>query len=80
MLYVSIKGVELSMFRVFKESEEMFLEQMLVQTLFNSQIENLLGYIKPLALPLDDIYSRPEMQCLGFRLSECDLAFKKNYC
>lgn len=46
------KVLELSMFRMFKGEEEMFLEQMLAQSLLNVQIEQLRKMLKPIFVPL----------------------------
>lgn len=67
------------MFKIFKDDDEQFLEEMLIQTLVNSQIENLKSYLEPLKFPLSNFRNRPEMQCLGFYLTEADIKFKKGH-
>ena len=76
---IAPKLIEMSMFKIFKEDDEMFLEEMLVQTLVNSQIENLRSLLAPLKLSLKNFNHRPEMECLGFHLHDTDINFRKNY-
>lgn len=52
---------------------------MLVQTLLNSQIETLRSFLEPVYFPLKNFRNRPEMQCLGFNLTEIDVLFNKGY-
>ena len=69
--------MELSLFKVYKGDEEMFLEQMLVQSLVNLEIESLRKHFKPFRFNITSQYHNKELGCLGFKVDGFDLFIKK---
>lgn len=76
---ITPKGVELSLFKIYKGDEEMFLEQMLTQSLLNVQIDQFRKTLKPVAIPLMKFENPKEFQCLGFNLTDLDVKIDKGY-
>ncbi len=73
-----VKALEIASLKLMKGDEEMFLEQMLVQSLVNVQLDTMRKSIKPVAIPISTLSNLREFQCLGFNLTDMDLMFKKS--
>jgi hypothetical protein len=75
------QGIAISSFKVFKQDEEQFLEQMVMLHLLTAQIENMskgLGF-KKMAFPLKKFKNPKELQCLGFNLTDVDVIINEGY-
>ncbi len=57
----------------------MEMEQMLLVSGFNVQMDNLFKLIKPYEMPMKNLPSPKEMECLGITLSDLNLNFRKGY-
>ena len=57
----------------------MVAEQMMLTAGLNVQMEQALGMIPPKEFPLINPPSPKELECLGFKLGELDMNFKKGY-
>jgi len=66
LLTVFAKSAELSQLKMFDgEGEEKELEQMLITSGFNVQAEALFKNIPPFEMPMKNLPSPPEVECLG---------------
>ena len=57
----------------------MDLEQMLIVSGFNVQMETLFKAIPPYEIPMKNLPSPEELGCLGIKLSDLNVNFKKGY-
>lgn len=57
----------------------MVAEQMMITAGINIQLEQALGLLPPKEFPLEKPPSPKELECLGFKLGEIDLKFRKGY-
>lgn len=74
------KNVQMTNFKVLsKDGEEQFLEQMLVQSMVGFQLENLKKLFQPLAIGLKKVNNPPELQCLGFNLTNLMVKVNKGF-
>ena len=81
LLTVFAKSAELSQLKMFDgEGEEKELEQMLITSGFNVQAEALFKNIPPFEMPMKNLPSPPEVECLGIQLADLDINFKKGFC
>lgn len=81
LLTVFAKSAELSQLRMFdKDEQEQELEQMLITSGFNVQMETLFKNIPPFEMPMKNLPSPPEIECLGIQLADLDINFKKGFC
>ena len=81
LLTVFAKSAEISQLKIYnKDDEEQDLEQMLLTSGFNVQMEALFKSIPPFELPMKNLPSPPEIECLGIQLADLDIHFKKGYC
>lgn len=55
------------------------MEQMLLVSGFNLQMDQLFKMIKPFEMPMKNLPTPKEMECLGITLSDLNLNFKKGY-
>lgn len=80
VMVVFPKALELSSIKIFnKEEEEQVMEQMVLTSGFNVQFEQLLKMVEPLEIPMNNPPTPAEVECLGFKLSNADIKFKKGY-
>ena len=80
LLTILPKSAELSEIKIYnKENEEQELEQMLITSGFNMQMETAFRLVKPFEMPMKNIPTPPEVECLGIALSDLNLNFKKGY-
>lgn len=80
MLKVVPKSAELSQLKIFdKDDKEQELEQMLITSGFNVQMETLFKAVPPFEMPMKNLPSPPELDCLGIALSDLNLNFKKGF-
>lgn len=78
-LVVMPRGIELTNLKIFKGDEEQFLEQTLAQSLIGVQLEQFKKQLKPQMFPLRNFTNPPELQCLGFNLTNVDVKVNKGY-
>lgn len=80
MLVIAPKGAEVSSLKIYNaKDEELVAEQMMLTAGINVQLESALGMLPPKEIPLINPPSPKELECLGFKLGELDLSFKKGY-
>ena len=80
VLIILPKTAEASTCKILKNSgEEAVVEQMLITSGLNVQLEQALNLLKPFELPMKNPETPPELECLGFRLSDFSIDFKKGY-
>jgi hypothetical protein len=75
------KNLELTQIKVIKgENEVMDMEQMMLQSMANIQLEQAKKLFKPYTFNVNQLVSKnpTELQCFGFMLSDLDLSFKKS--
>jgi hypothetical protein len=79
-LLIVHKQAEVSGVKILDEkSEEMVVEQMMITSGLNVQFEQMLSKMPPKVFPLSAPASPEELDCLGFRLTEINVDFKKGY-
>lgn len=80
VLQITPKGAELSSLKIYnKKDEEMVAEQMMFTAAVNVQLDQLVSMMPAKEFPLINPPSPKELECLGFKLGEVDLKFKKGY-
>ena len=80
VMVVFPKALELSSLKIFnKDEEEQVMEQMVLTSGLNVQLENLLKMAEPIEIPTNNPPTPAEMECLGFKLSDADIKFKRGY-
>lgn len=80
LLTIFPKSAELSSIKIYnKENEEQELEQMLITSGFNMQMEQAFRLVKPFEMPMKNLPTPPEVECLGISLSDLNLNFRKGY-
>ena len=80
VLQISPKGVEVTEMKIFNaKDEEMVAEEMMLTTGINVQFENLIRFVKPREFKLKQPPSPKELECLGFKIGNMDIKFKKGY-
>lgn len=80
VLVIAPKGCEVSNMKIYNaKEEELVAEQMMLTAALNVQMEQALNLIPPKEIPLVNPPSPKELECLGFKLGEVDLNFKKGY-
>jgi hypothetical protein len=57
----------------------MELEQMLLTSGFNVQMDTVFKMVQPFEMPMKNLPTPPEMECLGLGLTDFDITFKKGY-
>ncbi len=67
------------MFKVFKGEEEQFLEEMMMQSLLNVQVEMMKRGLKANAKPIPDYESPPDTNCIGFNITQPKFQFYEGY-
>ena len=55
------------------------MEQMVMTSGINVQLEQVLKYLKPQEIPVQNPPSPKELECLGMRLADLDVKFNKGY-
>lgn len=74
------KNAEMSNVKVFdKDDNEMDLEQMLITSAFNVQIDKVFKRIPPYEKAIRDLTMPAELECFHFSLDDFMLNFKKGY-
>lgn len=74
------KSAEASTVKIFKgDGTEEVVEQMLVTSAFNVQLEQVIKLIQPYEIPMRNPPTPKEMECLGFKLSKATIDFRKGY-
>jgi len=80
ILVVLPKSAEVSSVKILKpDGEEMVMEQMMIVSALNVQLEQAIKMIPAQELPLKNLPTPKELECLGFSLADIDLSFKKGY-
>ena len=74
---IAPKNLELSLFKIFKGEEEMFLEQMLLQSFVNLQIEQVRKFLKPFRFNTTRANEAKELACMGIAVSGIDIKPRK---
>jgi hypothetical protein len=74
------KSVVMPIFKVMNSNgEEQFLEQMLIQSMVGYQFENLKKTFQPIVIPLRKFENPPEVQCLGFNLTNAMVKVNRGF-
>lgn len=80
VLIILPKTAEASTCKILKNNgEEAIVEQMLITSGLNVQLEQALNLLKPLELPMKNPVTLPELECLGFSFSDFNVNFRKGY-
>lgn len=74
------KNLEITNLKVVKGEEEMSMEQMMIQSVTNIQLENAKKMFREVPYHMTDLASKnpAELACLGFNIVDLDVAFKKS--
>lgn len=74
------KNLEIQNLKILAEGKENEMEQMMIQSMVNIQLENLKREFKEFPYFMNDLLSRnpKELQCLGFNIADIDVTFKKS--
>jgi hypothetical protein len=72
------RSVEFSMLKFYDGEEEKSMESMLAQSLINVQLDQLRKTFKPQKFRMNKWKNPKEMGCIGFNLTDIDIAFAKN--
>ena len=77
---ITPKNLEISNLKVMEDGQEVEMEQMMIQSVINIQLENLKKEFKEFPFYLSDIIAKnpKELQCLGFNIADLDVTFKKS--
>lgn len=78
-LIIVHKSAEVSNVKIFKNDEELLAEQMMVTSFLNVQFEQMLTMLPAQEYSLKNPPNPKEMDCLGFRLTDVTLDFKKGF-
>ena len=74
------KNAEMSNVKVLDKNEnEMDLEQMLITSAFNVQMDKVFKTIPPYEKAIKDLVMPQELECFHFALEDFSLNFKKGY-
>jgi len=80
MMILMAKAAEMGGAKIFKaDGEEMVVEQMVLTSGINVQLEQLVKMFKPLEFPIYSPPSPKELECLGMKLADMNLLFRKGY-
>jgi hypothetical protein len=58
----------------------MTVEQMVMTSGINVQLEQVLKFVKPQSMPMRNPPSPKELSCLGIKLADLNVLFRKGYC
>ena len=66
--------------KVMKGNEEMEMEQMMIQSMVNIQLEQAKKMFKEVPGRVNTLLKRfpPELECYGFKVSDLDIHYKKS--
>lgn len=79
-LLIVHKSAEVSNAKILNSAgEEVVVEQMLITSALNVQLEKFISMVPPSTFPLQNPPNPKELDCLGFNLSDLSLEFKKGY-
>jgi len=79
-LVILPKSLSMPVFKVkTPDGEEQFMEQMLVQSMIDFQLDNLKKQFKPAIIPLKKFNNPRELQCLGFNLTNVNVKINKHF-
>jgi hypothetical protein len=74
------KGAEATMVKVMNsKGEENVVEQMLITSALNLQLEKMVGAMPPRKIPITKTKTHYELECLGFELTDLSANFRKGY-
>lgn len=76
------KNIEISKLKVLSGEEVMDVEQMMIQSLVNIQLEQVKKMLTEIPINVGTLLNKlpQELQCLGFTVSDFDISFKKSQC
>lgn len=80
VLNFSPKAVTITQLVIKKGEEEMSMEQMLIESMLNIQLDTLKKMFKNIPIKIDKALARmpPQLQCFGIKISDIDFSFKKS--
>lgn len=80
LINLTPKSVEMSQLVIKKGNEEVPMEQMMVQSMANIQLESLKKFFKTMPGHINTLLTRipQEVKCFGFSITDFDIAFKKS--
>lgn len=74
------KAAEMGGAKIFKpDGEEMVVEQMVLTSGINVQLEQMVKYVQPFEIPIYNPPSPRELECLGVKLTDMNLLFRKGF-
>jgi len=80
MLVLMAKNAEMGGAKIFKpDGEEMVVEQMVLTSGINVQLEQMIKMLNPLEVPIYNPPSPRELECLGMKLADMNLQFRKGF-
>lgn len=80
VLLIVSKNAEVSNVKILDENqEEVVVEQMMITSGLNVQFEQVISLMKPYEIPLKNPPTPKEVECLGFKLTDLNVGFKKGY-
>jgi hypothetical protein len=80
MLRLAPKMVEIADIKIYNAADEsMVVEEMMIKSGFNVQIEQFIKMVPPYEVPMSNPPTPPELECLGFRFADFDIFFRKGY-
>ena len=80
MMVIMPKSAEISSVKILNSAgQEQIVEQMLITSAVNVQMEQGLKMIKPMEYPMRNPPTPKELECLGFKLSKANIDFRKGY-
>lgn len=80
MFVLMPRSIEMSQMIVKKGDEEIQMEQMMIQSMANIQLEQVKKLFKEIPIKVNTLLKRlpKELQCFGFKISDLDISFKKS--
>lgn len=80
MMILMAKNAEMGGAKIYKtDGEEMVVEQMVLTSGINVQLEQLIKMVKPMEFPVYNPPSPKELECLGMKLADMNLLFRKGF-
>jgi len=74
------KGAEATIVKILNANgEENVVEQMLVTSALNLQLERMVGAVPPRKIPITKTKTHYELECLGFEMTDLSLNTRKGF-
>ena len=79
LLKVDPVAFELSQMNFFKDNEEQPMESMMIVSMVNMQLDQLIRHINKQEFPLKSTQNNELLSCFGFNLSDIDVNFYNKF-